>query len=67
LLEQAVRIWSLDQFAGPIPPRDLYERFLAQAEPPLFGVVLEKTQQNRSAAADLLGIHRGTLRKRLER
>lgn len=47
--------------------RDLYERFLREAEPPLFQVALEVTGGNRAAAAELLGMHRGTLRDRLRR
>ena len=43
----------------------LYEQFLAAAESPLFETVLHHTLHNRAAAADLLGIHRATLRKKL--
>jgi len=43
----------------------LYERFLSTVEPPLFQAVLEAVQGNRSAAAEVLGIHRATLRQRL--
>jgi two-component system, NtrC family, nitrogen regulation response regulator GlnG len=45
----------------------LYERFMAIAEPILFRTVLESLDGNRSAAADVLGIHRATLRERLTR
>ncbi|MBL8892409.1 MAG: sigma-54-dependent Fis family transcriptional regulator [Planctomycetaceae bacterium] len=45
----------------------IYERFLSLAEPILFRTVLETLDGNRSAAADILGIHRATLRERLAR
>ncbi|MGB7325054.1 MAG: sigma 54-interacting transcriptional regulator, partial [Rubripirellula sp.] len=46
---------------------DLHEKFLAVVEPALLEVVLNHTDGNRAAAAELLGIHRGTLRERLKR
>jgi two-component system nitrogen regulation response regulator GlnG len=64
-LDRAVRAWASTQLAGRHSAENLYEQFLAQAEPPLFETVLENTSQNRAAAADLLGIHRATLRKKL--
>ncbi len=62
-LQEAVRNWAAWQLS--VAADNLYERFLAEADPPLFDVVLQKTNQNRSAAAELLGIHRATLRRRL--
>ena len=44
---------------------DLYRRFLSVAESALFSEVLTRTQQNRSAAAKLLGLDRATLRTKL--
>jgi DNA-binding NtrC family response regulator len=64
-LQHAVQAWAAAQLACDAAAGTLYERFLAEAEPALFNVVLQKTAQNRSAAAELLGIHRATLRKRL--
>jgi two-component system nitrogen regulation response regulator GlnG len=46
---------------------DLLNRFLATVEPTLLETVLKHTDGNRLAAAELLGIHRGTLRDRLRR
>jgi two-component system nitrogen regulation response regulator GlnG len=43
----------------------LHEQLLALVEPPLLRVALERTGQNRAAAAALLGLHRGTLRQKL--
>ena len=65
-LQQAVKEWASLHLNEKEASGVLYERFLAEAEPPLFDAVLEKTDRNRSAAADLLGIHRATLRKRLD-
>ncbi|AGA31150.1 sigma-54-dependent transcriptional regulator [Singulisphaera acidiphila] len=45
----------------------LYERFLTLVEPPLLRVVLERCQGNRAAAAQMLGMHRATLRQRLRK
>ena len=60
----AIRDWATAQLATG-PQENLYEQCLAQIEPPLLEAVLEHTQDNRAAAADILGIHRGTLRKKL--
>ncbi len=51
--------------AGNPTTRDLHERLLKVVEPPLFDVVLRHTLGNRAAAAELLGLHRATLRKKL--
>ncbi len=65
VLEQAVRNWTAAELAAGRSAGSLYQQFLSQAEPPLFETVLDSTLQNRAAAADLLGIHRATLRKKL--
>ena len=44
----------------------LYELFMHQVEAPLFECVMEHTQDNQSKAAALLGLNRGTLRKKLK-
>ncbi len=45
----------------------LYERYLELVEPPLLKALLERTQGNRAAASQWLGIHRATLRQKLKR
>ena len=45
----------------------LYDRFLAEVEPPLLRAALERCGGNRAATAQLLGIHRETLRQKLTR
>ena len=46
-------------------PGDLYDLVIGEVERPLFKAVLEYTQGNQSQAAGILGINRGTLRKKL--
>ena len=45
---------------------DLYQMVLNEIEEPLFRSVLEYTRGNQSKASELLGINRGTLRKKLK-
>ncbi|HEX7012592.1 MAG TPA: DNA-binding transcriptional regulator Fis [Steroidobacter sp.] len=47
-------------------PGQLYELVLREVEEPLFKAVLDYAQGNQSRAADILGINRGTLRKKLK-
>ena len=47
-------------------PGDLYDLVLGEVEEPLFKAVMDFTQGNQSQAADILGINRGTLRKKLK-
>ena len=47
-------------------PGDLYDLVLGEVEPPLFKAVMDYTQGNQSQAAGMLGINRGTLRKKLK-
>jgi Fis family transcriptional regulator len=46
-------------------PGDLYDLVIGEVERPLFKVVLDYTDGNQSKAAGILGINRGTLRKKL--
>src|SRR5690554_1716991 len=45
---------------------NLYDMVLAEVEAPLLEVVLEMTRSNQSSAARMLGVNRGTLRKKLK-
>jgi Fis family transcriptional regulator len=47
-------------------PGQLYELVLREVEEPLFKAVLDYAEGNQSRAADILGINRGTLRKKLK-
>jgi len=46
-------------------PGDLYDLVIGEVERPLFKVVMDYTRGNQSQAADILGLNRGTLRKKL--
>jgi len=46
-------------------PGDLYDLVLGEVEEPLFKTVLDYTRGNQSVAAEILGINRATLRKKL--
>jgi Fis family transcriptional regulator len=46
-------------------PGHLYELVMSEVEEPLFRAVLDYAEGNQSRAADILGINRGTLRKKL--
>lgn len=48
-------------------PYDLYELILSQTEKPLLEVVLKQAQGNITKSAEMLGINRATLRKKLEK
>ncbi|KTD19451.1 helix-turn-helix domain-containing protein [Legionella israelensis] len=45
----------------------LYDMILAEVEPPLLQAVMEKRRGNQLQAAKMLGISRGTIRKKLQR
>lgn len=46
-------------------PNNMYELVLNQIELPLLEAILDHTKGNQSRAAELLGLNRGTLRKKL--
>lgn len=48
-------------------PGNLYDIVLNEIERPLLEVVLEHTDNNVTKAAELLGLNRGTLRKKLHK
>lgn len=48
-------------------PEELYDLVIGEVEKPLFRAVLNYTDGNQSLAANILGINRGTLRKKLRR
>jgi Fis family transcriptional regulator, factor for inversion stimulation protein len=45
----------------------LYDMILSEIEPPLLKAVMERRRGNQLQAAKLLGISRGTIRKKLQR
>ena len=59
---------ALDQYFSSLNgdrPGDLYDLVIGEVERPLFKAVLDFTDGNQSQAAGILGINRGTLRKKL--
>ncbi|MFT5639580.1 MAG: two-component system nitrogen regulation response regulator GlnG [Paracoccaceae bacterium] len=48
-----------------LPPAGLYARILKEMETPLLEIALEYTRGNQAKCADLLGINRNTLRKKV--
>lgn len=45
---------------------NVYQLVLNEVEAPLLATVLQHTQGNQSKAAEILGLNRGTLRKKLK-
>ena len=50
---------------GRLPAHGLYDRILQEIERPLLSICLEATRGNQIKAAELLGLNRNTLRKKL--
>jgi two-component system nitrogen regulation response regulator GlnG len=54
-----------DLHGGVLPPPGLYGRILKEVEMPLIEIALEATGGNQAKCAELLGINRNTLRKKI--
>ena len=54
-----------DLHGGSLPPPGLYGRILKEVESPLIEIALDATGGNQARCADLLGINRNTLRKKI--
>jgi two-component system nitrogen regulation response regulator GlnG len=54
-----------DLHGGVLPPPGLYNRILKEVESPLIEIALDATGGNQAKCADLLGINRNTLRKKI--
>lgn len=64
-VKQAIRNY-LAQLDGQ-DVNDLYELVLAEVEHPMLDMVMQYTRGNQTRAANMLGINRGTLRKKLKK
>jgi two-component system nitrogen regulation response regulator GlnG len=67
-LSGAVESYLAAHFAGyanGLPPPGLYHRILREIEVPLLTAALAATRGNQIRAADLLGVNRNTLRKKI--
>ncbi|MCW5590117.1 MAG: DNA-binding transcriptional regulator Fis [Legionellales bacterium] len=51
---------------GSAKPANIYEMVISEVETPLLEAILKYTRGNQSRAAKILGISRGTLRKKLK-
>ncbi len=49
-----------------VAPVEFYQTVMEEVEQPLFSAVMSYTRGNQSRAASILGINRGTLRKKLK-
>jgi two-component system nitrogen regulation response regulator GlnG len=54
-----------DLHGGELPPPGLYQRILREMETPLIEIALDATGGNQAKCAELLGINRNTLRKKI--
>lgn len=64
-VKQALRNY-LSQLDGQ-DVNDLYELVLSEVEYPMLDMVMQYTRGNQTRAANMLGINRGTLRKKLKK
>lgn len=66
-LENYFSLLTTENNLSSAPPKlELYELVLNEVEYPLLEIVLQQTRGNQTKAAKLLGISRGTLRKKLK-
>lgn len=64
IIRQSIEQYFLD--LGDEEPCAVYEMLLCRIEKPLFEVVLKKTEGNQTRAAEILGMNRNTLRKKMK-
>ena len=54
------------QELGEMQPTDLYEMVMTVVEKPVLEVAMARAKGNQSSAAEILGMNRNTLRKKLQ-
>jgi DNA-binding NtrC family response regulator len=62
----AIRRWALEVLGDPSQAEQIYQQLLDIVEPPLLQAALEKHKGQFAAAARELGLHRTTLRKKMD-
>ncbi|HYD45804.1 MAG TPA: helix-turn-helix domain-containing protein, partial [Phenylobacterium sp.] len=65
LVERHLGGYFADQPDG-VPPAGLYDRVLEEVERPLIRLTLAATRGNQVRAAEILGLNRNTLRKKIQ-
>jgi two-component system nitrogen regulation response regulator GlnG len=65
LVERHLTSYFADQPDG-VPPAGLYDRILEDVERPLIQLTLAATRGNQVRAAEVLGLNRNTLRKKIQ-
>jgi two-component system nitrogen regulation response regulator GlnG len=65
LVERKLSSYFADQPDG-LPPTGLYDRVLEEVERPLIQLTLAATRGNQVRAAEILGLNRNTLRKKIQ-
>jgi two-component system nitrogen regulation response regulator GlnG len=65
-LRDQIRAWT-ENTADGLEAAELYDKFLRLVEPPFLEALLKTCHGNKAAAAQVLGIHRSTLRQKLRR
>jgi two-component system nitrogen regulation response regulator GlnG len=63
-VEQHVQRY-FDRHGVSLPPNGIYQRILTEVERPLIEITLAASAGNQAKCADLLGINRNTLRKKI--
>ncbi len=67
-LAMSVKRHLIELFRGhgdKLPPPGLYHRVLREIEYPLISIALAATRGNQTKAAEILGLNRNTLRKKI--
>lgn len=64
-VKQAVRNYLLQLDGQDV--NDIYELVLSEVEHPMLDMIMQHTRGNQTRAANMLGINRGTLRKKLKK
>ena len=65
-IQMLLRQWAETELSRTPEAENLYEKFLGLVEPPLLEAALKQSQGQYAAAARRLGLHRITLRKKLQ-
>ena len=65
-LKAIIREWANQRLLSGEEPKALYDELLQQIEPPLLAAALEKSKGECLGASRWLGIHRTTLRKKMD-